>query len=558
MKRTLTINLCGIGYTIDEDAYNALQEYLHKLEAQFPNEDDREILSDIEQRIAEIFSERLGNKRQVVNMDDVNAVMETLGAPEQFDEEEETGSDGERGRSAKAEKAEQRKHRKFYRDTDNQILGGVAAGIAAYLGWDVTLVRIILLLIIILGFGYIIPAYLVVWLIAPEAKTTAQKLEMQGVEPSIENMKRYLESEQFKSSASRIGSRLGAVVLWLFRFAAIIFGISVSAVGIVVILALVYALVALMVTGGAAYVTELLAFGPMTEGALVALIVSSLVFFTIPLVSIVMATVRLLRRDKSPVSTRRKVWGWVWFGVWVVSFITLCTTVFFNMPHYIGWDEYVDVDEHLRTTERRLEGEEFAAISASKGVVVTLVPDTVSYVDVTASPRAMRNVEASVEDNILNLSMVKAGRWTLSRPTVEVHYKELNAIMLSSAASMSNDPYNPINTDHIDISATSAAEAKLSIACNTALLSSTSASEIKVAGTVKSYVAQSTSGASIDADQLIAQSAEARATSGAEIEVSADTISVSATSGANIEYRGKPYVKMSQATSGGVINREND
>ena len=83
MKKTLTINLSGVVFNIDEDAYEVLNEYLRKLEIQFADEDGKEVMRDIEARLAELFGSALksGNKN-VVTLNDVNSVIEQLHLPQ--------------------------------------------------------------------------------------------------------------------------------------------------------------------------------------------------------------------------------------------------------------------------------------------------------------------------------------------------------------------------------------------------------------------------------------------------------------------------------------------
>ena len=102
MKKTLTINLNGIVFHIDEDAYQILQNYLNEVDKQFHSEEDREILKDIEARIAELFSEKLQNGKNVIEEVDVKEVMEVLGHPDQFagEDEEKTTEKKEKTRSS--------------------------------------------------------------------------------------------------------------------------------------------------------------------------------------------------------------------------------------------------------------------------------------------------------------------------------------------------------------------------------------------------------------------------------------------------------------------------
>ena len=281
MKKTLTINLSGVVFNIDEDAYEILNEYLRKLEIQFSDEDGKEIMRDIEARLAELFSNILkSNNKNVVTITDINSVIEQLGTAEEI------GGDSKNSTfdNKETDKDNRKRHRKFYRDADNKILGGVAAGLAAYLGLEVTLTRLIMLLLAITILGWLIPIYLIVWIIAPKATTTAQKLEMQGIEPSIENMKSYLNSEQFRESASRVTSRLGEVVKWLFRIAAIIVGLFFAFIGVIVIGALTIALIGIITGVGSVIFGGILPFvGSNTT--IITFIVATLVALLIPIIS---------------------------------------------------------------------------------------------------------------------------------------------------------------------------------------------------------------------------------------------------------------------------------
>jgi len=177
MKKTLTINLNNTVFHIDDDAYELLQSYLAEVSLHFKSETDKaDIMNDIESRVAELFTEKMQKSKNVVTIDDVGEIIETMGKPSQFEDEE---ADEEQPKT-ESKKAPVSGSKKFYRDTEHQLLGGVAAGLAAYFNMDITLVRVILIILVILTSAYIIPVYLLAWLIAPKAETTAQKLEMRG------------------------------------------------------------------------------------------------------------------------------------------------------------------------------------------------------------------------------------------------------------------------------------------------------------------------------------------------------------------------------------------
>jgi phage shock protein PspC (stress-responsive transcriptional regulator) len=178
MKITVSINLGGYSFNIDEDAYAELKRYLKNLELHFAGEESAsEILSDIESRMAEIFRTKLTTYKQVINIDDVRQVITVLGTPEDI-------SDAE-GPSAR-DKFSSRGYHRMYRDPDHRVIGGVCAGMAAYWDMEIWLVRLVFLILLFMGIGILI--YLILYIVLPEAKTTSEKIEMKGHPVNIHNI----------------------------------------------------------------------------------------------------------------------------------------------------------------------------------------------------------------------------------------------------------------------------------------------------------------------------------------------------------------------------------
>ena len=170
MKITVSINLGGYSFNIDEDAYAELKRYLRNLELHFAGEDSSsDILSDIEARMAELFRTKLTNYKQVINIDDVHQVITILGTPEDISDDE--------GPTARDKFSSPGYHR-MYRDTDHRAIGGVCAGISAYWDIELWLVRLIFLVLAMMGIGILI--YLILYIVLPEARTTAEKIAMKG------------------------------------------------------------------------------------------------------------------------------------------------------------------------------------------------------------------------------------------------------------------------------------------------------------------------------------------------------------------------------------------
>ncbi len=185
MKITVSINIGGYSFNIDEDAYSELKIYLKSLELHFSGEESSsEILSDIEARMAELFRARLTAYKQVITIEDVRQVTAILGTPEDISDNE--------GPSARDKFSSPGYHR-MYRDPDHRIIGGVCSGMAAYWNIDPLIVRIIFIVLAFAGIGILL--YLILYIAIPEAKTTAQKIEMHGEPVNIHNIKDSVKEE---------------------------------------------------------------------------------------------------------------------------------------------------------------------------------------------------------------------------------------------------------------------------------------------------------------------------------------------------------------------------
>lgn len=187
MKKTFSVNLGNRVYNIDDDAYMRLKEYLDRIESYFSDEKEREdIINDIEMRLSELFSERLTVNRQVITLSDVTDTIRVMGDP------------GEIGGKAKGEPypnyERYSSRRRLYRDPDNRVFGGVCGGLGAYMDIDPVIIRVILV-VLFFAFGVGLLVYLIMWIVVPEARTTAQKLEMRGDPVNASNIGSFFREE---------------------------------------------------------------------------------------------------------------------------------------------------------------------------------------------------------------------------------------------------------------------------------------------------------------------------------------------------------------------------
>ncbi|MFT4833111.1 MAG: phage shock protein PspC (stress-responsive transcriptional regulator) [Psychroserpens sp.] len=198
MNKTVNINLANILFHIDEEAYLKMSRYLEAIKRSFANTSGNdEILRDIEARIAELFQEKMENERQVITTKEVDEVINIMGQPEDYMVDEDIFEDNPSETTGTTHKV-----KKLYRDTDSKFIGGVCSGLEYYTGIDALWIRIIFILLAIsTGFGFI--AYILLWILVPEAGTTSQKLDMRGEPVNISNIERKVK-EGFDDVASKV------------------------------------------------------------------------------------------------------------------------------------------------------------------------------------------------------------------------------------------------------------------------------------------------------------------------------------------------------------------
>lgn len=185
MNKTVNINLAGLFFHIDEEAYNKLQNYLESIKRSFTDSQGRsEIVSDIEARIAELFTERIKTSNQVIGLKEVEEVIAIMGQPEDYLVDNDIFEDEPKTHYKKSSTV-----KKLFRDTENSYISGVSSGLGHYFGIDAIWVRLIWILLVF-GFGTGFLVYILLWIFVPEAKTTTDKLHMTGEPVTISNIEK--------------------------------------------------------------------------------------------------------------------------------------------------------------------------------------------------------------------------------------------------------------------------------------------------------------------------------------------------------------------------------
>lgn len=325
MNKTLSVNIGGIVFHIEEHAYEKLNRYLDAIKGYFTTSDGRdEIIQDIEGRIAEMFQERISNSKQVIIESDVEHVINVMGRPEQLagkDEEEE-----QQQASGKQSYQERKAYRRLYRDPDDRVIGGVCSGFSHYLGVDPTYIRLAFAIaFFVFGSGFLL--YLILMIIMPKAITTAEKLEMKGEQVNINNISKTVKDEfsSIKSNFEQSGAQsgiarffdgLGQILGGIFKILGKIIAIFFVIIGIFFLIAMGALFVGLAGISGFSvpfFVTEVF----MEPWQQTFMLITVFLVIGIPLIMIIYKSVKILFTIK----TEYKVLNWTALALWICGVI---------------------------------------------------------------------------------------------------------------------------------------------------------------------------------------------------------------------------------------------
>lgn len=241
MERTIQIIIASTAFNCSEEAYDKLSSYLERLKAHFAHEaDNEEIIRDIESRIAEKLLEQ---HHILITLEDVLMVINEVGDISEIDDVEDEAN-------------EPRAEKRLYRDTDNAYIAGVAGGIAAYFGTSPILIRLLFLITLFFG-GTGIIVYVMLWIVIPEAKTSAQKLQMHGKAVTFETISETVKARVTESERSNVLKRtvsfIREVVSRVIQFIAKVLGLLVIGGSFIAIISLIIFLGVVLTNWNAPY-----------------------------------------------------------------------------------------------------------------------------------------------------------------------------------------------------------------------------------------------------------------------------------------------------------------
>ncbi len=359
MKKTLTINLGGTVFHIDEDAYYLLDKYLSNLKYHFKKEEGaEEIVNDIEQRISELFMEKITSNYQVITIEDVEAVITRVGKPEELSGDNSQSYSGNPQQTYTGfQSGTEYTSRKLYRDPDDKILGGIAGGFAAYMDWDPTIVRLILFLLFLLSQGTLTILYIIGWIFIPQANTAAEKLSMRGKKVTVENIGKtvtdgfqkmsdgindYVNSGKPRSALEKLGDVFVQIIGVMFKVFLVILAVICAPVLFLLaicFIVLIFIAVVMAIGGG----TALYNLIPSVDWSIVSSAPVATVVFSItgilavgiPLIAIIYTIFSLLFNWK-PMTPGMK---WILLILWVFSMVV--SAVLFRHMDFVFPEYYI-------------------------------------------------------------------------------------------------------------------------------------------------------------------------------------------------------------------------
>lgn len=348
MKKTLTINLGGLVFNIDDDAFVVLKNYLDTIKGYFDTSEGRdEIMTDIESRIAEMLTEKMNGGKEVINSADISEIISIMGQPEDYisdDLEDEPKQRTYSNQNSYNQSYSHNSNRRLYRDTESGNVGGVCAGVGHYFGIDPIWFRMAFVLsVLFLGTGVFL--YIILWIIMPEARTSAEKLSMRGEPVNFENIGRTVEEEMknvkkkfsnydsesvnqttdsIKSGLNQVGTFLVSIFKFAFQAIGKILGFLFLIFGGLILFALVIGIFTpvdqiFFESGGSEYGYSLIELSNLffPSGLDFWLTVVGVVFLiAIPLIALIFAGATMLFGARPP-----KYTGIALAGVWILGII---------------------------------------------------------------------------------------------------------------------------------------------------------------------------------------------------------------------------------------------
>lgn len=555
MKKASQISLAQTLFTIEEDAYTRLESYLTSVRKHFEHTQGyAEIIDDIESRIAEQLIE---SNRTIVAIDAIERILETMGRVEDFDDGREHSD-----KPASTPASATTRDKKLYRNTDDAMIAGVAAGLAAYIGVEKTWVRLgFLILSLFNGLGIVL--YIILWIIMPEARTAAQKLEMAGSPVTIETLSETVRErideirEDRRGTFSKIAAiparligGVGRILAPIFR---IVFGTLITLVSTSALIGILIVCGFLM--SGTAMIASDVSLAIAYPGAWQVLAAMSFMLVALmPVVALLLLGLSLLsKRHLLSLTTAVTM-----LGIWFVAVMISSFSIAKGINNYRAYQEtapaYQELSENIP-----LEAT-FSAISAKNDVALEIHRGEEASLVATGRAREIETLTTRIENGILYISRTpREDHFCLfcsdETPRLVLTIPALTTISGAYGSSIEARDFGRVGELEIELSYGARADIEADMQSLNAQVRM--GSTLALEGSASSAQLSATQGSRIRAEDFTVVDANIEASYGADIDADVSkTLKATATYGANISYDGTPEVDLIERQGGSVISNE--
>ncbi|MFN7160765.1 MAG: GIN domain-containing protein [Candidatus Gracilibacteria bacterium] len=553
MKKALQISIAKSLFNIEEDAYGVLNKYLDSVRTHFANTEEKdEIISDIEARIAEQFIE---TGHTVISINDVEQVIASMGKVEDFGDEQVISAEPTQGST---------KQKKLYRSTDDVMVGGVCAGLAAYFGMDVLWVRIIfLVLLFFTGFGA--GLYIVFWILIPEAKTASQKIEMTGSPINLESLSENV-TERVNNFTKENRSKIEQTIAIPFEFLQRIFplfwpvirvtcGILLAFVAFCIIFALTFAVPFILINAPERFVD--FPFREIISMSLVYLIIASgYLVIIIPSVIIFIFGIGFLRNKNLMNGTL----GFTLLGIWSIALIVAGVS---TSKAVISYKEFVETSPLFETVSQNLPlpAGAITNLDLTNGQHVTLIQGDTPALSIKGQRMYLENTTTTLENGTLKLStkLIKGPCIFCdhSKSELTLTVPSLSSIKVNQGSRITTESFK--STDPMNISLSMGSRADVNIETPEFQSRIENGSRMELQGTASGATFVTTYGSDLHAGSFQADIIKANASFGSSMDIyPTKSLNATAETGSSINYTGTPTTTLSEQTGGSIHNDSED
>jgi phage shock protein PspC (stress-responsive transcriptional regulator) len=552
MKKTISITLNGMVFNIEEDAYNRLFSYLESLKNHFGTQAyGKEVVEDIESRIAEQFNGKLKDRKsEAVTLSEIEEVIKKMGSLEDLTGEQKKQTSEEPGFSS----------RKLYRNPDDQIIAGVASGLASYFNIDPLIPRILLAASALAG-GYGILLYIILWIIVPEAQTSSQKLEMKGNAVTIANLEENRKEKTVgKEKFNFIRYFLREILYLIGRFFRVlgplirtIIGLFLTAISFVAAFGLIFLTTILIFNPNSPYIDPTIS--QIFSGGLYSLVISSaFVAVIIPILTLLMVGISFVRR-KNIFTTAISV---VFVVLWLAGGLTFTVLASRAAPQI---QAAVRSAENQPSQSKVFEVTNFTAIQAENNqkIKISYGPEfkTIAY----GREEELKNLDLLVRNKTLIINQDQRQDFQIclvciSRPIVlEIIMPELSSVEAEHASQVEISGFKNLKTLTLD--AEGAAEINFDGSVVELKIDLEHASKLILTGSGSVMKIDLSNASNLEANNYIAENVtiDAEHSAHADIHVT-KKLDAEASGASRINYSGNPPEKLIDETNVGKISEQ--